>query len=386
MQILIVHNRYQEYGGEDRVVEQEQRLLADNGHDVNLFSVSNDRIQGIGDRLMVGLNLAYSNEWKMRLARNLEEVRPDIVHAHNFFPLLTPSIYDACIEAELPVVQTLHNYRIACANGLFLRNGEVCEKCIDGSPYNAVRYKCYRGSRLGSLAVSRMIAFHRKHGTWSCKINKIIALSEFSRKKFIQAGVPPNRIAVKPNFVDMRIDSGGATAKESAGLYVGRLSREKGLETLLDAWDGLSGRLTVIGDGPLAGLLDGHVGRSVEWRGLQDHEDVLEAMRRFLFLVVPSRCYENFPVSIVEAYSCELPVIASGMGAMAEIVEDGVTGLHYRPGDYRDLRSKINWAFNNPEKMKVMGVAAFEKFKKHYSASENYKQLMEIYEDALVNR
>src|SRR5271169_3732856 len=226
MKVLIVHNRYQHVGGEETVVANEQALLDSYGWETRLWSVSNDAITGTWSKITAAVRAPYSRPARDELARLIAEFMPAVVHVHNFFPLLSPSVYDACRAAGVAVVQTLHNYRTICLGALLTRDGHPCEDCISGSPYQGALHGCYRGSRIGTLAVARMIDTHRRRGTWLHKVDRFIALSAFARKKFIAAGFPADRIAVKPNFA---VDRGTATAAARAGaLYVGRLSSEKG--------------------------------------------------------------------------------------------------------------------------------------------------------------
>ena len=236
MHVLQVHNTYQQAGGEDVVVSSEQALLKKYRHQVSQYFVSNDLINGAFQKIITAFQTPYSPEAKKRFAREIAALGPDIVHVHNTFPLLTPSIYDACREAGVPVVQTLHNYRNICANALLMRNGRPCEDCIGGSPYQAVLHRCYRGSRMGSLAVARMIDVHSRKGTWNTKVDRFIALTEFAKAKFIEAGFRETQIAVKSNFVELSETHMTDPIPRNSALFVGRLSEEKGIHTLLRAW------------------------------------------------------------------------------------------------------------------------------------------------------
>ncbi|RMG25008.1 MAG: glycosyltransferase family 1 protein, partial [Methanobacteriota archaeon] len=200
MKILQVHNRYQHAGGEDSVVRMEKELLEQYGHEVVQFLADNDDIQGLTKKIKVALSTHYSKASKRAMKDYLDRYEPDVVHVHNFFPKLTPSIFDACSERGVPTVMTLHNYRLICPGALFMRDGKVCEKCLQGGPYHAVRYGCYKSSRIGSWSVARMISYHRKANTWHHKVDRFIALTEFAKSKFTEAGFPEGKIVVKPNF------------------------------------------------------------------------------------------------------------------------------------------------------------------------------------------
>ena len=382
MRILQVHNTYQQPGGEDAVVANEGALLTGKGHEVRLWSVSNDGIEGAWAKLRTAWQVPYSHRARRQLGRVIADFGPDVVHVHNFFPLLTPSIYEACRDAGVAVVQTLHNYRTICAGALLLRDGRPCEDCIGASPYRGALHGCYRGSRLGSLAVARMIARHREQGTWRTKVDRFIALTEFAKAKFVEAGFPADKIAVKPNFA---ADTGARTSEgdRHGALFVGRLSPEKGIGTLLAAWRGLDVPLRIAGDGPLLNMVRDANSPNVAPLGGLPPEAVSREMARAAFLVMPSQWYEGFPMTLAEAFCQGLPVIASRLGAMAEIVEDGVTGLHFAPGDARDLAAKVRWAADHPEEMLEMGANARHAYEEKFSPDINYEILFSIYQAAI---
>lgn len=382
MRVLLVHNFYQQAGGEDAVFANERELLAAHGHDVREFTVTNDAIQGPLGAFRAALQAPYSDTSRQRMAVVLSEHAPDLVHVHNFFPLLTPSVFDACQAAGIASVMTLHNYRLICPAATLYRQGKVCEECIHGSPYRAVLHGCYRGSQSGSLAVSRMVAHHRKHKTWATRPDRFIALTEFGKRKFIEGGLPAAHIRVKPNFLpEHRVPSDGH-AKRRGGLFVGRLSPEKGIGTLLAAWEALDVPLRLVGDGPLLAAVRRHQSGCIAVAGALPGAAIAGEMARAAFLVLPSEWYEGFPMVLLEAFRAGLPVIASKLGAMAEIVEDGKTGLHFEPGKASDLAEKIRWAMANPETLRVMGENARKVYGEKYTAAVNYTRLMEIYEDA----
>lgn len=382
MRVLIVHNRYQQAGGEDTVVANEYALLERNGWEPRLFSLGNDAIVGIWSKITAAARAPYSRPARDALARAIADFAPAVVHVHNFFPLLSPSVYDACRTAGVAVAQTLHNYRTICPGGLLIRDGRPCEDCIGASPYQAALHGCYRGSRIGSLAVARMVAIHRRRDTWSHKVDRFIALSAFAKGKFVEAGFPADRIAIKPNFAPDR-PAAGSFVTRAGGLYVGRLSPEKGISTLLRAWDSLDVPLRVVGDGPLRELVEKATSPNVVAVGRKTPAEVAGEMAQAAFLVLPSSWPENFPMVIVEAFSQGLPVIASRIPALAEIIEDGVTGLFFSQGDHDDLATKVRWAFENPEAMRLIGAKARRDYEEKYSPSINFQQLAKIYEAAI---
>lgn len=376
--ILIVHNGYQFKGGEDTVVEAESELLRAHGHEVALFTRHNDAIQQMGKLSLLG-NTFWASSVAQAFAAMLEQFRPDVVHVHNTFPLISPAIYWVAASRHIPVVQTLHNFRLFCPQAMFLRDGKVCEDCLGHFPWRGAVRGCYRGSVVQSSVLAGMVSAHRLLGTWQNKVTRYIALNQFCRDKFIEGGLPADRMVIKANFVDFPKPVEG---ERDGLLFVGRLSAEKGVDVLAAALkqvDGLSCR--VAGTGPDERLLQS---APVERLGALSTDAVRKEMGRALALVLPSVWYENFPRTLVEAFGCGLPVIASRIGALAELVEDGVTGLLFRPGDPADLADKLQWAEANPEKMRQMGMAARAKYDACYTADKNYKQLLSIYQDAMA--
>jgi glycosyltransferase involved in cell wall biosynthesis len=317
----------------------------------------------------------------------LHREKPDLVHIHNTFIVISPSIYAACRRAAVPVVQTLHNFRLLCPMAEFSRRGQVCEECVEHGVWRGVKYGCYHGSKAHTAAVAAMLSFHRVRGTWDKAVTTYIALTEFARGKFIEGGLPAGRVVVKPNFIDP--DPGLGSADRSRALFVGRLAHTKGIKTLIAALGRLRDRVpfAIIGGGPdrpefeAAATKDG-VPLSV-FKGQLPRSETISAIQSARFLVFPSEWYENFPMTIGEAFACGTPVICSRLGSMREIVRDGVTGLHFNPGDPDDLAAKMAWAWENPEAVQEMGRNARREYEAKYTAAENYRQLSAIYENAV---
>jgi glycosyltransferase involved in cell wall biosynthesis len=386
MKVLVVHNLYQQAGGEDNVVAAEVKLLLDNGHEVEFWSVHNkDLPGGLMGKISTTLSTHYSAVSKAIASNKLRSFKPDVVHVHNFFPQISPSIYDACLEENIPVVQTLHNYRLICPGAMLMRDGKICEQCISGSPYQAVWYGCYRGSKLGSLVVAHMVALHRNQGTWQQKVNRFIALTDFAKSKFIEAGFPSDKIAVKANFMHDPFLRMPRFNRKTPGfaLFVGRISQEKGIETLLQAWSELDDEilLLVAGVGPLEGMLCNK--KNVIALGLQTTDEISRLMQQAAFLVLPSEWYEGFPLVLVEAFAHGLPVLASRLGGMADIIKDGDTGLLFEPVNAHDLAEKAKWLLKNSQQRQILGDNARRVFVEKYNSDQNYAELMVIYEDAL---
>jgi len=382
IRVLVAHDFYRRRGGEDTVVEREQALLRARGHEVRLFAADNATIRGPLGKARAAWNATEAPDARRRLGVAIADFRPNVVHVHNFFPLLSPSLYDACAASDVAVVQTLHNYRTICPGALLWRDGHVCEDCVAGSPYQAVAHGCYRGSRLASLAAARMVDRHRRAGTWRTKVDRFIALGEFAKGRFVAAGFPADKIDVKANFATDpgEPDSGKA---RSGALFVGRLSPEKGLDVLLAACRNLDVRLRIAGDGPVADSVC-RPESQVVMLGALSPRAVAGEMTRAAFLVMPSTSYETFGLVVVEAFSHGLPVIASRLGALAEIVDDGETGLHFTPGDSADLADKIRWAVAHPDAMRQMGAMARRVYCQRYTPEANYRMLRAIYQRAIA--
>jgi len=383
VKVLLVHNAYQQTGGEDSVLVSEKDLLTRHGHKNELVMVTNVNVQGVASKLGAALHSTWSSTGYESVLTAIYRFHPDVVHVHNFFPLLTPSVYDSCIDAGVPVVQTLHNYRTICPGALLMRNGKICEKCVTGSPYQAILYRCYRNSIPGSWAVARMVDLHRKKQTWEYKVDRFIALTLFAKQKFVEAGFPEEKIVVKSNFCELRGVRSEELGQRAGALFVGRLSEGKGVTTMLTAWHGLNIPLRVAGDGPLVKEGIRKYAGNVEFLGRLTGEQVSQEMDYASFFVMPSECYEGFPLVLVEAFAHGLPVVASCLGGMSEIVEDGVTGLHFEPGNPEDLAKKVQWMSSHPEKCRKMGQNAREVYLGQYTPEKNYKMLMDIYEKAI---
>jgi len=388
MRILLIHNFYQQPGGEDGVFRNEKALLQSRGHQVLEFTRHNDEIKSYSplQKLKLFADTNYNARLKQEFLRFVKQAGPNILHFHNTFPLISPAAYSVGRELNIPVVQTLHNYRFLCANALFYRNGQVCEDCLGKSfPWPGLLHACYRNSRLQTLPVSLMQALHRARKTWQIQIDALIALTEFGKQKMVQAGFSPEQVFVKPNFVDP--DPGDSPQRGDYFIFVGRLSQEKGVRALLRAWKFPENiPLKIIGDGPLQAELQKfaaqHSSKSVELLGRLPRPEMLSLLRGAACLLLPSECYETFGLVAVEAFACGVPVIASRLGAMAEIVQEGRTGLLFTPGNAQNLAEKVQWASSHPEQIKEMGRNARKEYESRYTAEQNYRILLEIYQRA----
>lgn len=388
MKIILVHNYYQEYGGEDAVVHSEMSLLRMQGHKVELFALDNDDINSLGKKVKTWLWASYSKTSRHRLRSQIFRLRPDVVHVHNFFPLLTPSVYDAAHDANVPIIQTLHNFRTICPGAFLMNRGKTCEKCLTSSAYRSILYGCYRNSRLGTIAVAHMVQTHRNRQTWSKKVDRFIVLTNFCKKKFVKGLFPANKIAIKPNFVEepqLRHDffSLKNAAPLGSALFVGRVSPEKGVLTLIKAWKDLNMPLRIVGDGSLLEKVRASAFHPISVLGRKTPSHVRLELENAAFLILPSECYESFPMVLVEAFAHGCPAVVSRLGSMAEIVEDGITGLHFESANAEDLAQKVQWMCAHPEECKRMGENARCVYEKKYTPKRNYELLMAIYQEAI---
>jgi glycosyltransferase involved in cell wall biosynthesis len=385
--VLVLHNFYQQPGGEDHVFRAEVELLRARGHEVQEYTADNRSIADRG-----AARVAWETIWSERSVRNLRAVlrqfHPDIAHFHNTFPLISPSAYYPCQSAGVRVIQTLHNYRFGCPKATLFRDGRICEDCL-GKPlaWPGVLHACYRRSRPTSAVISAMNVAHRLTGTWRSQVDTYIALSAFQRSKLIAAGLPAAKIAVKANFVHP--DPGASERHLPYMVYVGRLIAEKGIHTLLAAWRKLDGRvqLKIVGDGDLAKTVEeaSNSVPGVTWLGPRSAAEVLNLIGGAQALILPSEWHEPFGLVAIEAFAKGTPVIAARAGAIPEIVEHQQTGLLYAPGAPDALTASVEWAARHPAELATMGARARRTFETTYTPERNYATLAAIYAQALRN-
>jgi glycosyltransferase involved in cell wall biosynthesis len=384
LKILVVHNHYRQRGGEDVVFQLEVEMLRARGHTVATYSRSNDeiRLNNPISKLVTLKNTIWSETSHREITSLLDEIGPDVVHVHNTFPLISLSIYSACAESRVPVIQTLHNYRMYCSAGTFFRDGRICETCVDGGRWHGIRHGCYRDSRAATAAAAFIQSTHRHS-----EIARYIALTPFSQAKFIQNGIQPGSIRVKPNFVHP--DPGSEDGPGHYALFAGRLSPEKCAGTVLDAWSRINEiiPLLIVGGGPELETLRREACRrnlkGVHFLGQTPRQTALTLMRAARFLVFSSGWYESFPLVIAESFACGRPVLCPKLGAMRDIVSDHRTGLHYDPANAAELAEKVLWAWTHPKELRRMGKEAREEYESKYTAEMNYPILLRIYEEAI---
>ncbi len=384
MKILQVHNFYQQPGGEDQVYFAEFELLQRHGDVVEQCSVHNDSLDQ-----KRGFHIALQTIWNGDSYRRVREVisrfGPDVIHFHNTFPIISPAAYYAASAESVPVVQTVQNYRLICPAATLLREGRVCEDCVGHFvPYSGVLHSCYRGSRAASAAVASMLTAHRLMGTWRKAVESYIAPTEFVKSKLVEGGLPAHKVAVKPNFLPS--DPGPGPGDGGYALFVGRLSSEKGLATLLRSWQELQDLpLRIAGDGPLRGFVATQAKAlpNVSFLGFQERSEVIKLVKAAALLVVPSEWYEGFPMTIIEAMGCGTPVVASDIGSLSEVIEDGVNGTNFEPGNATALARKVRCLMSEPAKLLDLRHKVRKRFLSKYSAEGNYRQLRRIYVESI---
>jgi len=384
MRILLVHNFYQKVGGEDIVFELEKELLSSKKHEVVTYTKHNKDIQQYS-QFQKGINTTWNkNEYKA-IERQIELVKPDIVHIHNTFPIISPSIYYAITRNHLPIIQTIHNFRFFCANGLFFRDNRTCEDCKNKFfSLPAIKYRCYREDRLASFSVSSMQFVHKQLKTWKNKIDGLIVLSNFSKQKLIDYGFDEKKIYIKPNFLTS--DESPTFEKQFYGIYAGRLTSDKGILILLEA---LQSRLSTI---PFIFVGEGepeiikkikNSDPKIKLISFQPRNEVLKLIKNASFLVYPSLLYENNPLAIIEAFAMGTPVIATDNGSVSEMVTHCKTGLLFKLGSAVDLSEKLAWMETHSEEHRIMCKNARLEYESVYSKEKNYIKLINIYEKVI---
>jgi glycosyltransferase involved in cell wall biosynthesis len=389
LSVLVIHNQYQQPGGEDVVVRAEVDLLRTAGHRVLQFTQNNRSLANCTplEKAALFVTTTWNRTAYSKIRALLEEERPDIVHCHNLLPQISPAAYYACQSAGVPVVQTLHNYRLFCPAGTFFRNGQICQDCTRSLAY-AVRWGCYRRSRLQSATVALMLEFHRFRKTWTSSVDAYIALTQFSRNFFVELGLPARKIQVKPNFLSH--DPGQRSSPGNYALFVGRLNPEKGVLEMLQTWLHLPHiPLIVVGDGPLydeASLLVRRSGSThIRLLGRMSAEDTQAQMKAARVLVLPSRWYESFGMALLEAAAAGVPTIAARIAGIPELVIENKTGLLFDLQNADDFAEKANWAWAHPAEMEAMGWAARQLYLHNFTAEKNYELLINVYGSVVRN-
>lgn len=383
MVVLTVHNKYQIRGGEDASHEAKVQMLRAAGHNVHDVPFDNASIRSASKAAVEALwnTTAYD-----KIAGLIASLQPDVLDVDNFFPLASPSIYYAASRCGIPVIQTLHNYRLLCPGSTLFRSGRVCEDCLGSRvPWRGAVHACYRESVLATGAVAAMLTVHNLLGTWRKRVSLFVALTEFCRQKFIEGGLPAERIVVKPNF--LQTDLGPGPGDENYVLYAGRLTEEKGIPSLLQAWKAVrGGTLVIIGDGPLAPEVKraAQANESIKFLGSLPANEARDLMGRARVLVFPSVWYECLPMVIIESFCRGTPIIANRLGSMESLIRHGENGWLVDPANPASLADALSAVFATPERPASMRASARAAFEANYTEETNRKLLMEIYDRAGV--
>jgi len=388
MRILIVHNHYGNFAteGEAQVAQHEFELLRSHGHIVSKYEATNAEIE---DLTLIGkcqslLQVGWSKMGYERIKAAIDAFRPDLMHVHNYWFRLTPSVFAAAKERGVATVMSLHNFRLVCPASVFLRKGKPCELCMDGKASRILIHRCYPGgSMLKSLLAYRLYKETRKRQLLASLVDAYIPLTEFARQKVLAAGLPPEKVYVKPNFMVDPLNGGKPTTPKEGAIYVGRLSPEKGVLGLLEAWRNIDYPLTIVGDGPQMPEARIAGGSQVKFLGNRSHDDVLRLIEQSAFLVFPSEWYEGFPLTLLESMAVGRAAVATDLGPRREMVRDGQTGLLYRSRDIQDFTSKVRRLISDRNLCATMGAAAREVYLAEYTPAKNYQMLIRIYEEAL---
>ncbi len=382
MKILIVHNFHRQgsASGDDAVVMREAKLLKSHGHEIKIFKKENTEIYSASPlkRMRMAVEIPWSRTSYTKLKTEIEDFQPDLVHFHNFFPLLSPSVYLAAYDTRRPLVQSLHDYRFFCPAAFFFRNGKLCEECPKKGLHRAVLHRCLRGSLPQSLLAAMATAKARK---FLDLITSFVVFSPFTKKKLQELGIEGNRIFIKPHFL-LPGEVPDPGERGNFFLFAGRLGEEKGIRILLEAWKGLDLPLRIAGSGPLEPLMK-DLPPSITYCGFLGREKILKEISRAYALILPSLCYETFGLTIMEAMAAGVPVLASSVGAPADLVHPGKTGLLFERANPQDLKEKVLWLWEHPTERDRMGREARREFERKFTAEKNYKVVMRIYAEAM---
>ena len=382
MRIIVIHNRYRYQGGEDAVFQAEVRLLSERGHEVHELIFSNKNIPDSFDKYLQGIRGLYNVSSALTLQKLIKEYKPDLIHVHNFFPLASPSVFYTAKKFNIPVVVTLHNFRLVCPSGTLYHNGSIYEENVGKIiPWRGILKGVYRNSKIETLGLAGITTLHNLIGTWRNKVDRFIVLTEFAQRKFADSAlrVNPHQFVVKPNFVE---DFGvGVDAREKFFVLVGRLSVEKGIHVVLKALAIERFKLVVIGDGPLKDdvVSVANTNPHVIYLGFKEKDVIVHYLKRCTALLLPSVCYEGFPISLLESFATGTPAIVSRLGPLAEIVQDNENGLHFDPGNAEDLVNKVLLISKDTMLARRLGENARRTYLNNFTPEKNYQKLMDIY-------
>ena len=376
--ILIVHNYYQIPGGEDTVVANEKKMLEEHGHKVILYSRNNAELKLMTKfkKLFLPITTVFNPRTYKEIKRLIKSENIEIVHVHNTLNLISPAVYYAARTMKVPVVQTIHNFRLLCPGATFYRDGHICEDCVKHGLICAVKHSCYRGSKVQTLACVISIWFHRMTGIYG-KIN-YICLTEFNKNKLLELKqIKPETVSVKPNFVDSKCGFIPEGDRKDQFVFVGRLDKLKGVDILFEAWKNMGDtapKLIVCGTGPMEDWCNAFIRENpvnIEMRGFVPNEEALKIIAASKALVLPTQWYEGFPMTVVEAYSVGTPVLCTDLGNCGYIVNDGVTGRKFKENGIIDAVKGFNGMIDT----------TYKEYQEKYTKKANYSFLLQIYNE-----
>jgi glycosyltransferase involved in cell wall biosynthesis len=384
MRILFLHNRYIYRGGEDESREQEIAMLRSRGEEISDYTLDNAEIKP-GNLITVGLRSVWNTQEADRVKDLIRSTKPDLMKVDNFFPLLSPSVFAAAKAMGVPTALSVRNYRLICPSANLFRDGHVCTTCVGSKvALAAIQHRCYRQSYLQSAAVVASNAYAHLRGIWTDSVDRYIAVSSFVKQQLVAGGFPAEKIIVKPNFIS---DSGVGDGSGGYGLYVGRLTEEKGVRSLLNGWSDVPPpvSLKIIGDGPLESLVrqGSEADPRIEYLGRKSLAEVCDYLAKAAFLIFPSTWYEPFGRTIVEAYCKGTPVVAAFTPPMKAMIDDGVTGFLYNAADNKGLSSAVSILMADSERLNLMRTQARNKYLAAYTEDQNYRQLMDIFHQCI---
>ena len=388
MKILLLHNRYLHYGGEDTTFEAERDLLLSKGHQVETIIFQNKTLESLKEKLKTGFYSIYNPVSRRLLKEKIKEFQPEIIHVHNFWKEASPAIFYEAAAQNIPIVLTLQNFRLLCANALLLREGKICELCTQSVfPLSAIRYACY-DNRLLSAQITLLNTIHKIKSTWKNKVDAYICLSDFAKQKFLNSALhlSEKQLFVKPNFVEDK-GEGEEKARNSFFLYVGRLSEEKGIRTLLEATEKIDFDLEIIGGGDLEPLVKTYAAQNskITYHGFRDKSFIIAKMKEAKALLFPSVWYEGMPLVILEAFSTGLPILISNLDNLNELVKNNYNGWFFEPKNSNDMAEKIQEIQSEENYIKFCKNAR-QTYETLYTAEAVYKKLISIYEEAIARK
>ena len=380
----MVHNYYQIPGGEDTVVANEKKMLERHGHKIILYTRSNSEFKKkkLWNKFLLPFITVFNIKTYREIKKIIKKEKIDVIHVHNTLPLISPSVYYAAKMMKVPVVQTIHNFRMLCPGATFYRNGHICEECLSKGLKCAVQHGCYRGSKVQTLICVISTKIHRMTGIYG-KIN-YICLTEFNKKKLLKLKqIKEEKVFIKPNFVENIVKYIPEEKRKNQFIFAGRLDRLKGIDILLEAWKELgeeAPKLIICGTGPMKDWCEDYVQNNnlnVEIKGFVPNEEVRRITADSKGMILPTQCYEGFPMSIIEAFSVGTPVLCSDLGNAGNIIENGITGIKFKNNSIKEIANAVT-------NCRKLCSSTFAVYKEKYTENSNYKYILKIYSKVCV--